>query len=246
MSDWFRDESFWRALYPFLMTEERMEGAADEVDSALSLVGFEGQDVLDLCCGAGRHSVELANQGLAVTGVDSSPFLLEKARSLVAVQGVQVEWVEADMRDFVRPMSYDLVLNMFTSFGYFEDPSDDVKVLQNVFDSLRDGGKFLIDLIGKELVAAVFQPTTSDESPDGGLLVRRHEIVDDWCRIKNDWIVVQDGAASSFTFCLRLYSAREIRDEMEVVGFSSVRVFGDLRGGEYGPSAERLVVVAVK
>jgi SAM-dependent methyltransferase len=246
MSDWFEDEAFWRAVYPFLMTEERMEGAADEVDSALSLVGFEGGDVLDLCCGAGRHSVELASQGLTVTGVDRSPFLLEKARSLAAAQRVEVEWVEADMRDFVRPASYDLILNMFTSFGYFEDPSDDVRVLQNVFESLLDGGKFLLDVAGKELVAAVFQPTTSDEGPDGGLLVRRHEIVDDWGRIRNDWIVVQDGTALSFTFQLRMYSARELEDALARTGFRYVRVFGDLRGGEYAPNAERLIAVAVK
>lgn len=246
MSDWYQDESFWRTVYPFLMTDERMEGAADEVDSALSLVGFEGRDVLDLCCGAGRHSVELASQGLTVTGVDTSSFLLEKARALAEEQGVEVEWVEADMRDFVRPARYDLVLNMFTSFGYFEDASDDVKVLENVFRSLRSGGKFLIDVAGKELVAAVFQPTTSDESPEGGLLVRRHEIVDDWSRIKNDWSVVQGGSVSSFTFHLRLYSARELVGALDHAGFRYVRVFGDLRGGAYGPGAERLIAVAVK
>lgn len=246
MPDWYQDESFWRAVYPFLMTEERMEGAADEVDSALSLVGFEGGDVLDLCCGAGRHSVELASQGLSVTGVDRSPFLLEKARSLARERRVDVEWVEADMRDFVRPASFDLVLNMFTSFGYFDDREDDLRVLQNVFASLRDGGKFLMDVVGKELVAAVFQPTTSDEGPDGGLLVRRHEIVDDWGRIKNEWIVVDGGTTSSFTFRLRMYSARELTDALDRVGFRYTRVFGDLRGGEYGPGAERLIAVAVK
>ena len=246
MSDWFRDESFWRAVFPFLMTDERMEGAADEVSSALSLVGFEGRDVLDLCCGAGRHSVELARQGLTVTGVDRSPFLLAKARALADRHGVEVEWVESDMRDFVRPASYDLVLNMFTSFGYFEDRSDDLQVLRNVHESLREGGRLLIDVAGKELVAAVFQSTTSDESPDGGLLVRRHAIVDDWSRIRNDWIVVRDGGASSFTFHLRLYSARELEDALDHVGFRYIRVFGDLRGGEYGPNAERLIAVAVK
>jgi SAM-dependent methyltransferase len=246
MTDWFRDDSFWRAVYPFLMTEERMEGAADEVDSALSLVGFDGQEVLDLCCGVGRHCLELASRGLAVTGVDSSPFLLEKARSLAESHRVEVEWVEEDMRDFIRPASFDMAVSMFTSFGYFEDPEDDRRVLHNVFASLRDGGKFLIDLIGKELVAAVFQPTTADESPEGGLLVRRHEITDDWSRIKNEWTVVRDGVASSFTFHLRLYSARELTNELDAAEFRSVRVFGDLRGGEYGPNAERLVIVAVK
>jgi SAM-dependent methyltransferase len=246
MSEWFDDDAFWEATYPFLMTEERMEGAPGEVDAALSLVGFEGQDVLDLCCGVGRHSVEFAKQGFTVTGVDRSPFLLQKAHSRAEKENVEVEWFESDMRDFVRAASYDLVVNMFTSFGYFEDRNDDLTVLRNVLESLRPGGKFLMDTFGKEQLAVVFQPTTSDEAPSGDLLIRRHEVRDDWSRIHNRWIVVREGKAASFEFEITVYSAQELKDRLLSVGFRQVRVFGDLRGGEYGRDAERLIVVAVK
>jgi SAM-dependent methyltransferase len=246
MSDWFEDDSFWETMYPFLMTEERMENAPDEVISALSLIGFEGEDVLDLCCGVGRHTVELARQGFAVTGVDRSPFLLSKARERAEAEPVDVEWIESDMRDFVRAESYDLVLNMFTSFGYFEDKNDDLEVLGKIFANLRPGGKFLMDTFGKEQLAAVFQPTTSEVAPNGDMLIRRHEVRDDWCRIRNEWIVVSDGKATSFDFELTVYSAQELKDRISSVGFRQVRVFGDLRGSEYGPGLERLVVVAVR
>ena len=92
----------------------------------------------------------------------------------------------------------------------------------------------------------MLQPTTSEEGTDGGLLVRRHEIVDHWSRIKNDWIVLRDGRATSFSFYLRMYSARELEDALLAVGFRYVRIFGDLRGSEYGPGAERLIAVAMK
>jgi len=246
MSEWFEDDSFWETVYPFLMTEERMENAPDEVISALSLIGFDGQDVLDLCCGVGRHTVELARRGLAVTGVDRSPFLLSKARDRAEEERVDVEWIESDMRDFVRAESYDLVLNMFTSFGYFEDKNDDLEVLGKIFANLRPGGKFLMDTFGKEQLAAVFQPTTSEEAPNGDLLIRRHEVRDDWCRIRNEWIVVSGGRATSFDFELTVYSAQELKDRLSSVGFRQVRVFGDLRGGQYDPGSERLVAVAVK
>ena len=103
-----------------------------------------------------------------------------------------------------------------------------------------------MDTFGKEQLAVVFQPTTSDEAPSGDLLIRRHEVRDDWSRIHNRWIVVREGKAASFEFELTVYSAQELKDRLLSVGFRQVRVFGDLRGGEYGRDAERLIVVAVK
>ena len=64
-----------------------------------------------------------------------------------------------DMRDFTRAETYDIALSIFTSFGYFEDPRQDVAVLRNVFASLRPGGAFLIDMNGKEVIARKFLPS---------------------------------------------------------------------------------------
>jgi SAM-dependent methyltransferase len=246
MTDWYENESFWEVLYPFLFPAERLAASSDEMSRLLELLDFEGRDVLDLCCGPGRHAVDLARRGFSVTGVDLSEFLLGKAGELAESEQASVEWVRADMRDFTRPGAFDLVINMFTSIGYFDDQEDDLRVLRNVHSSLRDGGRLVIETVGKEYLAGVFQPTTAQELPTEGLLVQRHEIFDDWSRIRNEWIVIDKGRVASFEFHHTIFSAQELKDRLGAVGFSSLRVFGDLEGSAYGPGAERLVVVAVK
>ena len=136
---WFEDEEFWAKLYPFMFRDERFEIADEQVQKLIDLVAFDGSTVLDLACGPGRHSAALAKRGLQVTGVDLSSFLLDKARKRAVAERVEVEWVEKDMREFVRPGAFDLVINMFTAFGYFDDKEDDLKVLRNVHDEPEDG-----------------------------------------------------------------------------------------------------------
>jgi 2-polyprenyl-3-methyl-5-hydroxy-6-metoxy-1,4-benzoquinol methylase len=153
--EWFDTDSFWRDTYAFQFSQERIDGAVGEMDRAISLIKPAGNTVLDLCCGPGRCSVALAQKGFSVTGVDRTRFLLAKARSRAKQAGVTIEWVRADMRDFVRRSGFDVVLSMFTSFGYFDDKKEDAKVLRNMFASLRRGGACLIDVMGKERLARI-------------------------------------------------------------------------------------------
>ena len=246
MPKWYEDETFWNKLYPFLFPERRFDAAEDEVGGILDLAGLEKGDVLDLACGPGRHATALAKKGFRVTGVDLSPFLLRKARGLARAGGVDVEWVQEDMRRFVRPEAFDLAINIFTAFGYFDDKRDDLKVLRNIHRSLRKGGAFVIELKGKEGLARHFLPTTSKELADGKLLVERHEIFDDWTRIRNEWTVIEDGTATTFRFHTTVYSGQELKDRLLEAGFGDVSLFGGLDGSEYGLDAERLVAVARK
>ena len=242
-AEWFDDESFWIDLYPFLFTEERMAAVEEEVEGLLSLVPYQGRAVLDLCCGPGRHAIPLARRGMNVTGVDRSPYLLSRAVERAREAEVAVEWVQADMRDFSRPGAFDLAINMFTSFGYFDDKDDDLRVLRNVHESLRPGGFLVMELTAKEWLAEGFHPTTSEELPDGSLLVERHEIFDDWSRIRNEWILIRGQTVRRFRFHHTLYSGQELKGLLHRAGFAGVRLFGDLDGSEFGLQAKRLVAV---
>jgi len=244
--EWFDNDSFWRDLYPFMFPEKRFADAVEQVDKAITLAKPKGKSVLDLCCGPGRLSIALAQKGFVVTGVDRTGYLLDKAKARARAAKVKVEWVQADMRDFVRPDTYDLVLSMFTSFGYFDDKSQDVAVLGNMFASLRPGGSCLIDVGGKEWLAKVLQPTTSEVLPDGTKLIQHHEIFDDWTRIRNEWILIRKGRAKSFRFHHTIYSGQELRDQMAGAGFVDVRLYGNLDGDEYGPNAQRLIAIGRK
>jgi len=173
-------------------------------------------------------------------------YLLNKARAKARAAHVKIEWVRQDMRDFVRPGAFALVLSMFTSFGYFDDRQEDMTVLENMFTSLRPGGACLIETLGKVRLANVFQPTTSTVLPDGTVWVERHEIFDDWTRVRNEWLILRNGRVKSFKFRHTVYSGQELRDRMERAGFVAVKLHGNLDGDEYGPDAERLVAVGRK
>ena len=244
--EWFDDDSFWRELYPFMFPEQRFATADEQVAQALALTKPPGKSVLDLCCGPGRCSIALAKKGFRVTGVDRTKHLLDKARAKAKAAHVNIEWVQKDMRDFVRPGAFALVLSMFTSFGYFDDRQDDMTVLRNMFTSLQPGGACLIEVLGKERLAKILQPTISTVLPNGALMVERHEIFDDWTRVRNEWLLIRDSRAKSFKFHHTVYSGQELRDRMEHAGFVAVKLHGNLDGDSYGPDTERLIAIGRK
>ena len=244
MADWFADESFWAEIYPFEFPLPVLDAGVAQVDRAIALSGVRGGDALDLGCGPGRHAIPLARHGFQVTAVDLSPFHLAKARERAAVAQVAVEFVHSDMRAFVRAAAFDLAVSLFTSFGYFEDPADDLRVLRHVHQSLRPGGVLVMDVASKERLARVLHPTLSQRAVDGALLVQRHQIVDDWTRVRNEWTVVRDGHARTFEFLLRIYSGQELKALLGAAGFATVTLYGSLGGRPYDLEAERLVAVA--
>lgn len=246
MPEWFEDESFWIELYQHMFSEKRYAAASEEVEKILMLSGIEAKSVLDLCCGPGRHAVAFAKKGIRVTGVDRTPFLLSKAKELAKAEEVEIEWILEDMRNFERPDAFDLVINMFTAFGYFDKKEEDVAVLRNIYASLKQDGCFVIDMMGKEKLARIFEPATVSKEDDGALLVQLHEIFDDWSRIRNEWILIKDGKAKSFKFHHTIYSGQELKDLMHQVGFRDIKLYGNLDGERYGPDAVRLIAVGCK
>ena len=151
---WHENDSFWETWGPMMFTPQKMTDAVEEVTKIITLLNIHpGSSILDLCCGIGRHSLELARWGYQVTGVDRTRGYLDKARKQAQEEGLNIEFVQEDMRLFSRPGSYDSAISMFTSFSYFEDPQEDKRVVKNVFESLRNGGRFIIQMHGKETLA---------------------------------------------------------------------------------------------
>lgn len=159
---------------------------------------------------------------------------------------LKIEWIQKDMRNFVRPESFDVVISMYSSFGYFDNQQDDLDVLRNMFTNLKPGGTLLIDVFGKERVARAFQATLAESLQDGTVLVKRHEIFDDWTRIRNEWILLRNGRARIFKFHHTICSGQELRDRLQLVGFPDIRLYGNLDGDDYSLRAERLIAAARK
>jgi len=242
--DWSDDETFWEAMEPALCAPSRLALAEPDVAAILGALGLPPRAaVLDLGCGPGAHAIAIARKGHRVTGVDRSARLLARARSAAETRGIEVEWVEADMRRFRRPSSYDLVCSLYTSFGYFDD-SGNRTVLENILASLKPAGVALLDVIGRETTAREWQERRWLEV-EGVLYLERRRTADDWSALVSDWVVVRDGARRDFCVKQRLYSGAELRDLLLSVGFTKVTLFGALSvKAPYDESAERLVAVA--
>lgn len=246
MTQWFEDDSLWVDTYPYMFSPSRLAAAETEVEPLLALVGAKPHSILDLCCGPGRFAVPLTRRGYQVTGVDRTAYFLNKAKERAARENVNVEWVQEDMRTFVRPGAYDLALSMFTSFGYFDDKDEDLTVLRNVFASLRPGGALVMDVVGKELVAGKFEPARSRKHADGSVVIDRREVLDDWTRIRMEWTIIKGDDVRVYTINHTVYSGQELKDRFVAAGFADVKLYGNIGGAPYGPEADRLIVVGRK
>ncbi|MBI4499351.1 MAG: methyltransferase domain-containing protein [Chloroflexi bacterium] len=246
MQPWHEQDAFWQTVGPTMFSQRRRTDAPAEVEGILRMLGIEpGVPLLDLCCGVGRHSLEFARRGFRVTGVDRTRAYLEQASRQAAAEGLPVEFVEEDMRAFVRPGAFAAAVNLFTSFGFFEDPDEDRRVVANVYQSLQPGGAFLIDVGGKEVLARVWQERDWHEEDDI-LILQERKVSQAWGWMENRWILVQDGRRTEFTVSHRLYAATELAALLRACGFSHVEVYGSLDGSAYDQTARRLVVVGRK
>ncbi|MBD3334973.1 MAG: methyltransferase domain-containing protein [Candidatus Eisenbacteria bacterium] len=246
MRPWHDDDAFWSAVEDVLFPARRRELAEDEARRIVACLGIEpGARILDLCCGVGRHSVQLAKLGFQVTAVDRTESYLKRARASASEEGVEVEFIHEDMRRFRRDEAFDAAVNMFTSFGYFEDPEEDRLVVRNLCGSLRPGGRLMMDLMGKEVLARIFRPRDWHEG-DGFIILEERAVSQNWSWIQNRWIVLRGDERRDLSLSHRLYAASELIKLLRDEGFGAARSYGDLAGAPYDHAAKRLVVVAEK
>jgi SAM-dependent methyltransferase len=243
---WYEDDLFWQTFESEIFNKEKFESAAREVDQLIELLDLPpGSKVLDLCCGVGRHSLEFARRGFEVTGFDITQRYIEQGKARAKSENLEVDFVLGDARRFCALEEFDAVINMYTAFGYFEEPSDDKRVVLNAYSSLKPGGKLLIQSMGKEILARIFQPREWNEH-DGRIFLQERWLSDDFSWIDNRWILLEDGRQREFTFGHRLYSAAELKNLFRRCGFRNVEVFGDLAGAAYDHQAKGLVIIGIK
>ncbi|MDR0524632.1 MAG: class I SAM-dependent methyltransferase [Spirochaetaceae bacterium] len=254
--EWFNEEYLWQQFAPIMFDAKHWEeipAVADGITrfADLNLYGDPplpppGPRLLDLCCGFGRVALELARREFLVTGVDLTQAYLETGREDAEYENLAIEWIQADIRSFKRPAFFDVATNLYISFGYFERIEDDRLTAENVFASLKSGGTFIIETLGKELVARDF--TVREWFPKAGFTVlTEYTLLDSWSTLHNRWILFKDGRqVTERTFTQRLYAASELRSLLLDVGFASVEIYGDWKGSPYDHQAEVLILVARK
>lgn len=250
MGDWWRDffDATYRDLWAARTTAERTTVDVDGIEAVLAEHGAPSPArIADLACGDGRIAVALALRGHHVTGLDYASSMLEAARDRAAQFGAEVELVQADVRAAHEHISgADVAVSWFSSFGYFDEPADDIAALESARAALSPGGLLLIETQHRDRVAALHaegSPQRTYEERADGIVLR--ELWFDPVRGRAGEHVRQlrsDGTAEDREFSLRVYSATELVALCAAAGLSVEAVYGGPGPTPFGVSTRLLVV----
>ncbi|HTY25051.1 MAG TPA: methyltransferase domain-containing protein [Desulfomonilaceae bacterium] len=225
-----------------------------EIDLICETLQLANSDkILDLCCGQGRHVLELARRGLRnLEGLDRSHYLIQKAKERARVEGLGIRFREGDARKLPYAAdSFDAVLILGNSFGYFETLQDDLKVLREVMRVLQPWGRLLIDIADGEYLKESFQ-SRSWEWIDNNLFVCRERSLSlDRERLVSREVIthVTKGVIADQFYAERLYSTESLARLLQEAGFSEVdyptRLAPDTnRHQDLGMMERRIIVTA--
>jgi len=253
------DPDWWKHLFDhvYLMTDARSvcdeSATCREVDMIEGLLSLEASSaIVDLCGGQGRHAAELCRRGFHdITVVDYSDFLVGKGIELTSSEGLSVSFVRADARSTGLPSGrFDTAFVMANSFGYFQDPSDDRRFLEEAYRLLVPGGRLLLDLVDSELVRSKFMERSWHEIEEEIVVCRVRELSEDVVTSREIVMSKKEGLLRDQTYCVRLYSTEKISELLAGVGFESVQTMRGFRSQDkaedYGFLSNRLIVIAAK
>jgi SAM-dependent methyltransferase len=253
--EWFNDESFWEYYAPIMFDRKHWEEVPHVADAVTRLCRLklydagkaagEGPRILDLCCGFGRLTAEFARRGFCATGVDITESYLVTARDDAAYEKLEIDYIHKDVRVFKKPGFFDAAVNLYISFGYFANPKDDALMVRNTFESLKDGGTFIIETLGKEIAVRDFVEREWFEKA-GLTVLTEYKALEYWSLLQNRWIIFKDEQMIERIFTQRLYSAVEIRRLLLDTGFKTVEIYGNWNEAPYDQNAEMLIAVAQK
>lgn len=203
--------------------------------------------VLDIACGSGRHSIELARRGFDVTGFDLSEFLISEARKNLknsSEKNMKVKFLIKDMRDFNFGNTFDIAVNIFTSFGYFDNDKENFRVIENVSDSLKKGGYFVFDFLNKYYLEKNLKPLSRNIIGNSSV-VQRRKIENGF--VKKTIIITRGNSVKQFDEVLKLYSLQDFKRAFDFSGLKTERIFGDYSGNKFNRTKSgRLIIIARK
>ncbi len=242
-SSWWSAQEFWEDMFDFIFPPEHLALGEALAAKAIALLGLApASDVLDLGCGPGRVAIPLARRGHRVVGVDAQPGYLARARAWAEREGLRLDLRLANMAALELDRGFDGAICAFTSFGYFADRREDLRVLERAFRALRPGGRFLLETAHRDGVVRLL-PVQQARLPDG----RAFRSVPSFDPVSGvlslTWTVTSPAGARSFVTRLRPYSATELAEMLGEVGFREVAFYGDLDRSP--PSLDAYTVVAV-
>ncbi len=240
-NDWFAtwfDSPYYHLLYQHRDHQE----AAAFIDALVDYLRFRKHShILDLACGAGRHSNYLATKGFKVTGLDLSAESIERAK---ANAHQNASFGVADMRELGYKAEFDHVLNLFTSFGYFDDFADNLKVLQGVFKALKPGGRFVLDYLNPARVQAGLVPEERIEREGVTFEITRRIESE---RVKKRIAITDGDQQQVHEESVQLIESPQLQKMLKDSGFLVQQIWGNYELKPYQPSASpRMIFLSQK
>lgn len=250
LTHWYR-RAFVQGDYPLIRlmdTPEWIRKTLHEAKFAKEILNVEaGEAVLDACCGAGRHSIELQKMGMRVTGIDLSPVYLKEAERRAKLARANPEWIEGDVRKVKWKERFDAAVNLFTSFGYFLKQEEDTRFLKAIARSLRPGSRFLLDTVNAERILKNGPSNLWERLPDGTLILKETRFARGKKAILTDWTILSGRKRSEYTAFTRLYTRQWLADTLKASGFRVLDFFGAMSKERFKPdSSTRLVALCEK
>lgn len=244
--DWFT-KWFSNKLYLDLYSNRNDEEARTLINLIQRNIFLSsGDKVLDICCGSGRHSIELARRGYDVTGFDTSKYLISVAnqsKKETKDRNIKVKFLIKDMRHFDFAESFKLAINVFTSFGYFTDDAENFSVLKNAYKSLQKEGWFVFDFLNANYLLKNLVSQTKTKIGNKNIIQKR--------RIENGFVIkdiyCDNNKEPEYSEILKLYNYKILSKVLTDIGFEIKNKFGDYYGNRFSKDkSQRLIIFAKK
>lgn len=240
--DWYHLS--FDSLYPIVYEHRTVMAARPESLFSIDQTQLSPTDrVLDLACGGGRHMAHLLHITPHVVGLDYSTHLIELAQQSL---GPDAKLVRADMRHQPFAAGFDVVMNYFTSFGYFQTQEENLNVVEGIATALKPGGRFFIDFLNRNWTLANLQADTRREA--GGFEIRERRWIDhDHHRINKSTIVSKNGRnVKDADESVQLYTLKEFTELLTAGGLHIERTYGNYDGAPFGDEHPRMIVVGTR
>jgi len=238
--DWFNSENYLKVY------RHRNESEAERLVELIvkSLGSKSDSKILDMASGSGRHAIIFAKRGFDVTAVDLSQRLLSEAKEIAGQNDVKIDFVLSNILDFETTKRFNLVLNLFTSIGYFDNDEDNFRVVLKAYDLLIDGGYFVLDYFNINYLLKNLIPTSVFS--ENGLRITQNRSIQGTRVVKN--ITIENGSSvEEFYESVRLYNYDEMMAYLKKAGFTIFQEYGDYNGNNFNKeSSPRLIIFAKK
>jgi D-alanine-D-alanine ligase len=248
---------WWRNIFNYLYLKTDADVVDDlnitrkEVDLFSTILNLTTDDtILDLCCGQGRHALEITKRGFKVEGLDRSRYLIQKAKASAKKENLNVKFKEGDARKLpFPPDSFEVVMMLGNSFGYFETVQDDLRILKEIFRILKPWGRLLLDVTDGEYLREKFQARSWEWIDKKLFVCRERSLSADRQRLISREVVtdVTKGVIADQFYAERLYTKDDLLTLLKEAGFSDGVIHGEIatdsvRNQDLGMMEKRIVI----